>query len=116
MKETSGSSAYVPKEPEKDVQLQYALSFLRGTATDGKTAGATIPAPTTTPPAAVMTTRKRRRTKASPAPGSLDSCAAIDGRRFGAHLRFRQPYAPARNPAMSNRPPPPATVLASASP
>ena len=52
VKETSGSSAYVPKEPEKDAQLQYALSFLRGTATDGKTAGATIPAPTTTPPAA----------------------------------------------------------------
>ena len=40
-KEISGSSAYVPKEPEKDTQLQYALSFLRGTATDGKTAGAT---------------------------------------------------------------------------
>ena len=32
-KEESGSSAYVPKEPEKDTQLQYALSFLRGTAT-----------------------------------------------------------------------------------
>ena len=48
----TGSSAYVPKEPEKDVQLQYALSFLRGTATDGKTAGATIPSPTTTPAAA----------------------------------------------------------------
>jgi carboxyl-terminal processing protease len=31
--EESGSSAYVPKEPEKDTQLQYALSFLRGTAT-----------------------------------------------------------------------------------
>ncbi|RDJ93713.1 hypothetical protein B4Q13_20055, partial [Lacticaseibacillus rhamnosus] len=31
-KEVSGSSAYVPKEP-KDTQLQYALSFLRGTAT-----------------------------------------------------------------------------------
>jgi len=42
VKETSGSSAYVPKEPEKDTQLQYALSFLRGTATDGKTAGATV--------------------------------------------------------------------------
>ena len=39
--EASGSSAYVPKEPEKDAQLQYALSFLRGTATDAKTAGAT---------------------------------------------------------------------------
>lgn len=30
--EVSGSSSYVPKEPEKDTQLQYALSFLRGTA------------------------------------------------------------------------------------
>ena len=38
-KETSGSSAFVPEEPEKDTQLQYALSFLRGTATDAKTAG-----------------------------------------------------------------------------
>ncbi len=36
--ETPGSSAYVPKEPEKDTQLQYALSFLRGTATDPRTA------------------------------------------------------------------------------
>ncbi len=43
VKETSGSSAYVPKEPEKDTQLQYALSFLRGTATDAKTAGNSIP-------------------------------------------------------------------------
>jgi carboxyl-terminal processing protease len=38
-KETPGSSAYVPQEPEKDTQLQYALSFLRGTATDARTAG-----------------------------------------------------------------------------
>ncbi len=30
--ESSGSSSYVAKEPEKDTQLQYALSFLRGTA------------------------------------------------------------------------------------
>jgi len=37
--ETPGSSAYVPKEPEKDTQLQYALSFLRGTATNARTAG-----------------------------------------------------------------------------
>ena len=37
--ETPGSSAYVPKEPEKDTQLQYALSFLRGTTTDARTAG-----------------------------------------------------------------------------
>jgi carboxyl-terminal processing protease len=28
--EESGSSAYVPKEPEKDTQLQYALAILRG--------------------------------------------------------------------------------------
>ncbi len=28
-KEQSGSSAYVPREPEKDVQLQYALKMLR---------------------------------------------------------------------------------------
>ncbi|MGD9783509.1 MAG: S41 family peptidase [Hyphomicrobiaceae bacterium] len=28
--EKTGSSAYVPKEPEKDTQLQYALNFLRG--------------------------------------------------------------------------------------
>ncbi len=42
IKEQSGSSAYVPKEPEKDKQLQYALSLLRGTAIDSKTAGATV--------------------------------------------------------------------------
>ncbi len=60
VKETSGSSAYVPKEPEKDVQLQYALSFLRGTATDGKTAGATIPVPPTTAPAAADTKEKAK--------------------------------------------------------
>ncbi len=46
-KEVSGSSAYVPKEPEKDAQLQYALSFLRGTATDAMTAKA---GPAATPP------------------------------------------------------------------
>jgi carboxyl-terminal processing protease len=48
LKESSGSSAFVPKEPEKDTQLQYALSFLRGTAIDAKTAGA---APEVTQPA-----------------------------------------------------------------
>ena len=42
VKETSGSSAYVPKEPEKDTQLQYALKFLRGEVTDAQTAGATV--------------------------------------------------------------------------
>lgn len=56
-KEESGSSAYVPKEPEKDSQLQYALKFLRGTATEATVAkpadapaaiplqGSTAPAP-----------------------------------------------------------------------
>ena len=43
-KEQSGSSAYVPKEPEKDTQLQYALSVLRGTATEATA----TPAPTQT--------------------------------------------------------------------
>ncbi|MBI1648419.1 S41 family peptidase [Hyphomicrobium sulfonivorans] len=42
-KESSGSSAYVPKEAEKDTQLQYALSFLRGTATDSQTAQKALP-------------------------------------------------------------------------
>ncbi len=44
--ETSGSSSYVPKEPEKDTQLQYALSFLRGTAKEPPAANST---PTSTP-------------------------------------------------------------------
>lgn len=33
-KEQSGSSAYVPKEPEKDTQLQYALNFVRSDAAE----------------------------------------------------------------------------------
>jgi len=37
-KEESGSLAYVPKEPEKDTQLQYALRLLRGTATEATVA------------------------------------------------------------------------------
>ena len=44
-KEESGSSAYVPKEPEKDTQLQFALKFLRGEAT-----GETIAKPAVQPP------------------------------------------------------------------
>ena len=44
--EASGSASYVAKEPEKDTQLQYALSFLRGTAKEPPTAGSTTPAPT----------------------------------------------------------------------
>ena len=46
-KEQSGSSAYVPREPENDVQLQYALAMLR----DG-TDVTTAPAPATPAPAA----------------------------------------------------------------
>jgi carboxyl-terminal processing protease len=49
-KEQSGSSAYVPKEPEKDTQLQYALNFLRGKVTGPATASpATPPAPEAQP-------------------------------------------------------------------
>lgn len=43
VKEQSGSSAYVPKEKEKDTQLQFALKFLRGEAT-----GETIAKPAAT--------------------------------------------------------------------
>jgi carboxyl-terminal processing protease len=59
-KESSGSAAYVPKEPEKDTQLQYALSFLRGTATDGKTARA---APESTQPAAADKDKEKEKAK-----------------------------------------------------
>ncbi len=40
-KEESGSSAYVPKEPEKDAQLQYALKLLRGQVPEPTPAAAT---------------------------------------------------------------------------
>ena len=46
-KETSGSSAFVSEAPEKDTQLQYALSFLRGTTTEAKAAGNPVRAPKT---------------------------------------------------------------------
>ena len=52
-KEQSGSSAYVPREPEKDVQLQYALTMLRDgtdTATLPTVPGAVAPAPATPEP------------------------------------------------------------------
>jgi len=45
-KEVSGSSSYVPKEPEKDTQLQYALNLLRGNVV-----GAAAIAQPSTPPA-----------------------------------------------------------------
>lgn len=35
-KETSGSASYVPPEADKDVQLQYALSYVRGTPIETK--------------------------------------------------------------------------------
>ena len=61
--EVSGSSSYVPKEPEKDTQLQYALSFLRGTAKEPAAANstpATPPADGTTPaPAAGSDAEKK---------------------------------------------------------
>ncbi len=46
-KEASGSPAFVPKDPEKDAQLQYALSFLRGTARGPQTAANPVRAPST---------------------------------------------------------------------
>ena len=52
--EESGSSAYVPKEPEKDMQLQYALKLLRGEVTapvKAAQAPADVPAATATPDA-----------------------------------------------------------------
>ena len=57
-KEQSGSSAYVPREPEKDTQLQYALAMLRdGTEVPPPTAlTTTIPAPATPAPGASIPT------------------------------------------------------------
>ena len=61
--EVSGSSSYVPKEADKDTQLQYALSFLRGEAKEppsASTAPATpekAPDAGTTPPAATPETK-----------------------------------------------------------
>ncbi len=60
--EVSGSSSYVPKEPEKDTQLQYALSFLRGTAKEPPAANSTpaTPADGTSPaPAAAGDAEKK---------------------------------------------------------
>ena len=45
-KEESGSSAYVPRDPEKDQQLQFALNYLRGKVT--------------APPAAKKTSEKQK--------------------------------------------------------
>ncbi len=46
-KEVSGSASYVPKEPEKDTQLQYALNLLRGNVVGA----AAIAQPSTVPAA-----------------------------------------------------------------
>ncbi|GBE43695.1 putative CtpA-like serine protease [bacterium BMS3Bbin10] len=35
-KERSGSSAYVPKDPEKDAQLKFAINFIRGLKADNE--------------------------------------------------------------------------------
>jgi carboxyl-terminal processing protease len=43
----------VPKEPEKDTQLQYALKFLRGEAT-----GETLAKPAVQPPSDAQNTEK----------------------------------------------------------
>lgn len=62
--EVSGSSSYVPKEPEKDTQLQYALSFLRGTAKEPPAANKTATPPASpeaaaTPPSAATEPEKK---------------------------------------------------------
>ncbi|MFM7084193.1 MAG: S41 family peptidase [Hyphomicrobium sp.] len=52
-KEESGSLAYVPKEAEKDTQLQYALNYLRGNTTQASDISAKTPPitpPSETPP------------------------------------------------------------------
>ncbi|MBK9078368.1 MAG: S41 family peptidase [Hyphomicrobium sp.] len=71
--EVSGSSSYVAKEPDKDTQLQYALSFLRGTAKEPPSAATTpaTPAPAATPdagttPAPAATPDATPDTKTSP--------------------------------------------------
>ena len=58
-KEGGGSSNYVPKEPEKDAQLQYALKMLRGE-----------PLP---PHAEGRGAEDRCRRRAEPAPGPRSS-------------------------------------------
>jgi carboxyl-terminal processing protease len=51
-KENSGSSSYVPKEPENDTQLQYALKMLRGEPLPALQKKAEAPDPTAPTPAA----------------------------------------------------------------
>jgi carboxyl-terminal processing protease len=57
-KESSGSSSYVPKEADKDTQLQYALKVVRGEiAVESQLKKAEVPATTPTEPKA--TTKQR---------------------------------------------------------
>jgi carboxyl-terminal processing protease len=67
-KEESGSSAYVPREAENDVQLQFALKFMRGEVPDPRTAAAPAPdaAPTTTPATPETPEKKDDAAPASP--------------------------------------------------
>ncbi|MGB4864465.1 MAG: S41 family peptidase [Hyphomicrobium sp.] len=65
--EVSGSSSYVAKEPDKDTQLQYALSFLRGTAKEPPSAATTPATPDAgTTPAPAATPDATPDTKTSP--------------------------------------------------
>lgn len=64
-KEESGSSAYVPKEPEKDTQLQYALKLMRGE----------IPEPTPEPRDVTPETPAAGASKSAPANGATPPAA-----------------------------------------
>jgi carboxyl-terminal processing protease len=55
-KEESGSSAYVPREPEKDTQLQFALNYVRGKVT--------------APPTKAQASEQQKAEKASDAAGA----------------------------------------------
>lgn len=63
--ENSGSSSYVPKEPEKDTQLQYALNVLRGKATE-----ATIAKPADPPAVAAQPSQPSTTESAATPPGA----------------------------------------------
>ncbi len=64
-KEESGSSAYVPREPEKDTQLQYALKFLRGQLSEAEIAKNRQPVPATTAKAETKKDAKKEPEKAN---------------------------------------------------
>jgi carboxyl-terminal processing protease len=66
-KEESGSSAYVPREPEKDNQLQYALKLLRGEIAE-PAPGTVVPAPGSTAPAAPATPSAPSAPESTPKP------------------------------------------------